>query len=218
MEKIVAVPTRVRIAAVLRKSILNGEVKAGQELSLTETAAKLGVSRTPVREAFQALAEEGLIELRMNRGAIVKPIDENYIIDHFETRALLEGEAVARAIRAGIDPAPLERMHRKILSMPLEERAGSYSDYNQAFHSAIWYASNSPRLTSFIEILWNGPSYSRGIANDDHRRLSLKEHGHIIDNIRQQNAEGGREAMKAHILRGLGNFLKGYRMGKSIIP
>lgn len=214
MEKIVVVPTRIRIAAVLRKSILNGELKAGEELSLTGTAEKLGVSRTPVREAFQTLSEEGLIELRMNRGAIVKPIDENYIIDHFETRALLEGEAVARAIRAGIDPAPLEQLQKRITAMPLQERAKLFSDYNQAFHSKIWYASNSPRLTSFIEILWNGPSYGRGVADDDHRRLSLAEHQRMIEMIRSRNTEGGREAMRAHILRGLENFLKSYRMGK----
>ena len=104
MKKITVVPTRVRIAAELRKSILNGEIKAGEELSLTGTAEKLAVSRTPVREAFQVLSEEGLIRLRMNRSAVVMQIDENYIIDHFETRALLEGEAVARAFVPGWIP------------------------------------------------------------------------------------------------------------------
>ena len=76
-----AMPVRVQITAILRKALFSGEYKSGDELSLTETAERLGVSRTPVREAFQTLEAEGLIELRMNRGAIVKTIDEKYITD-----------------------------------------------------------------------------------------------------------------------------------------
>ena len=74
MESMELLPARVRITAILKKALFSGEYKSGDELSLTDIAAKLGVSRTPVREAFQALEAEGLIELRMNKGAIVKPI------------------------------------------------------------------------------------------------------------------------------------------------
>ena len=56
METIQVLPIRVRVTSVLRKALLAGEYRPGEELSLTETAAKLGVSRTPVREAFQSLA------------------------------------------------------------------------------------------------------------------------------------------------------------------
>ena len=92
-----AMPVRVQITAILRKALFSGEYKSGDELSLTETAERLGVSRPPVREAFQTLEAEGLIELRMNRGAIVKTIDEKYITDHYEMRILLESEAAKRA-------------------------------------------------------------------------------------------------------------------------
>ena len=88
-----AMPTRVQVTAILKKALFSGEYKSGDELSLTEIAERLGVSRTPVREAFQTLESEGLIELRMNRGAIVKPIDEKYITDHYEMRILLETDA-----------------------------------------------------------------------------------------------------------------------------
>ena len=80
MESMELLPARVRITAILKKALFSGEYKSGDELSLTDIASKLGVSRTPVREAFQALEAEGLIELRMNKGAIVKPIDEKYIM------------------------------------------------------------------------------------------------------------------------------------------
>ena len=54
-----AMPVRVQITAILRKALFSGEYKSGDELSLTETAERLGVSRTPVREAFQTLEDEG---------------------------------------------------------------------------------------------------------------------------------------------------------------
>ena len=81
MEQFEVMPVRVRLTSVLKKAIYTGEIKSGQELSLTDIAAQTGVSRTPVREAFQALAAEGLITLRMNKGAIVNQIDAGFIKD-----------------------------------------------------------------------------------------------------------------------------------------
>ena len=66
MQTLKMVPTRVRVTSILKRAIYSGEYKSGQELSLTAIAEKLGISRTPVREAFQTLAAEGLITLRMS--------------------------------------------------------------------------------------------------------------------------------------------------------
>ena len=69
-------PARDRVAAALREAILSHQFAEGEELTLKDTAAQLGVSSTPIREAFQMLAREGLIELRPNRGAIVLGMNE----------------------------------------------------------------------------------------------------------------------------------------------
>lgn len=70
---------------------------------MTDLAAKFNVSLTPVRVAFQILEQEGLLKLRMNRGAIVKGIDAKFIQDHFDMRILLEREAAFRAAQRGMD-------------------------------------------------------------------------------------------------------------------
>ena len=93
METLELLPIRVRITSILRKAIYAGEYRSGDELSLTDVAAQLGVSRTPVREAFQELESEGLITLRMNKGAIVNTINRKFVRDIFEMRILLESEA-----------------------------------------------------------------------------------------------------------------------------
>ena len=64
-------PARERVASALRKAIMSQYFKKGEELSIDKVAAMLGVSATPVREAYQILSSEGLIKLRPNKGAIV---------------------------------------------------------------------------------------------------------------------------------------------------
>ena len=103
MESLKMMPARIRIASILKKAIYSGEYKSGDELSLTGVAEQLGISRTPVREAFQTLEAEGLITLRMNKGAIVNAIDRKFVRDNFEMRILLESEAAARAAQRGMD-------------------------------------------------------------------------------------------------------------------
>ena len=61
LEEFYTFPTRVKIASILRKAIFSGDIKAGEELSLTDISNKLNVSRTPVREAFQILESENLL-------------------------------------------------------------------------------------------------------------------------------------------------------------
>lgn len=216
MEQLELMPARIKIAAIVRKAILSGEFSAGEELSLTETAAKIGVSRTPVREAFQALAAEGLIELRMNKGAVVKPIDENFIKDHFAIRMLLEGEAVARAIQNGMDAGTLLTVQSTIPDGQHFAIDGAYELYNQKFHTTIWAGSKSQKLYHFCETLWNGPSFSRAVSDEEHRHKSIAEHREIITFVADKNAEAGRKAMAAHIERSMHNILNGFNMERTL--
>ncbi len=104
--KIKLLSAKEQVAAVLRKAILSRELVEGQEITLEGIAGMVGVSSMPVREAaFQILAADGLIKVRPNKGAVVLGINEQTIREHYEIRALLESEAVAKASR----PAPISR-------------------------------------------------------------------------------------------------------------
>ncbi|WP_052947577.1 GntR family transcriptional regulator [Aneurinibacillus tyrosinisolvens] len=72
MEPIIIQPAREKVAAILRKAIFLGELKPGEVLSQEEMASKLGISRMPVREAFQMLERDGLLVLQNRRGAVVR--------------------------------------------------------------------------------------------------------------------------------------------------
>ena len=82
---------RGRVFHTLREDILSGRFQVDEELKETAIAEELGVSRTPVREAFRQLELEGLIRIVPNKGAYVSGISESDVSDIFEIRSLLEG-------------------------------------------------------------------------------------------------------------------------------
>lgn len=211
MESFQNLPTRIRVASTLRKSILSGEISQGEELSLTDIASKLGISRTPVREAFQMLAAEGFITLRMNKGALVNGISEAFIVDHFEMRMLLEGEAVVRSMRCGMDISRLASRQKSIADRLEQITSEEYSQSNQEFHTTIWLSAGSPKLYSFLSGLWNGPSIGRDTNALSHRQLSVEEHLQILRCIDQHDEKQGRAIMEQHIRRSMNNLLFSYR-------
>ena len=82
-----------KVAAELRKAILSRQLQEGEAVTLESVANQLEVSVMPVREAFQILARDGLIKLQRNKGAVVLGINETYIREHYQLRAILESAA-----------------------------------------------------------------------------------------------------------------------------
>lgn len=211
METLEIMPVRFRITAILRKAIYSGEYKSGDELSLTDIAARLGVSRTPVREAFQELEGEGLITLRMNKGAIVNNIDRKFVRDIFEMRILLEAEAAKKAAENGMETEALLRrlndMRKHLDSLNVTD----YETLNQEIHQSIWRAADNHQLTAYLMALWNGPSVGRGQnAAVHHYHASTDEHIAILEAVRDRQPEAAEQAMRRHIGRSMENMLSHY--------
>ena len=211
MESMEMMPARIRIASILKKALFSGEYKSGDELSLTEIAEKLGVSRTPVREAFQQLESEGLIKLRMNKGAIVNPIDEKYIRDHYEMRMLLESEAAYRAAKNGLSNVDKLLAKLKKAKENMEQLSTpDYEDLNFEIHSAIWTAADNDRLYKFLSMLWNGPSVGFLNPKIDHYKKSTDEHIAILEAIKDGNSNEAKRMMEIHTERSMNNILKNF--------
>lgn len=211
MESLELMPARIRIASILKKAIYSGEYKSGEELSLTGIAQQLGVSRTPVREAFQTLASEGLITLRMNKGAIVNQIDEKFIRDNFEMRILLESEAAARAAANEMDISDLlTRLYHMRDNFDRSTKT-DYEELNQDIHMSIWTAADNQRMKTYLLELWNGPSTGHSVPEiSQHYKNSTFEHISILQAIRDRQPEAARRSMKQHIARSMENILKDY--------
>ena len=211
MNQLSLMPARIRIASELRKAIYAGEYKSGDELSLTDVATQLGISRTPVREAFQELESEGLITLRMNRGAIVNKIDRKFIRDIFEMRRLLESEAVVRAAKNGMETKELLERLYDLRDHISEVSRETYESLNQDIHTAIWKAADNHQLQKYLLEMWNGPSAAGSVKDIlEHYRNSTYEHIQILQFIRDSMADEARKAMELHISRSMANMLAIY--------
>ncbi|MGC6176541.1 GntR family transcriptional regulator [Lacrimispora sp. 38-1] len=216
INKVKLLPAREQVASVLRKAILSRELQEGQEITLEEIAGEVGVSVTPVREAFQILSSDGLIKLRPNKGAVVLGVNEKTIKDHYETRAVLEGEAAARASAVGVDLSEVETAYQ-ISERALEENNSSeYSRYNQLFHMGIWEAADNSKMKSLLSSMWNGLSMGHKVTEEDYAKISIYEHKRILDAIKAHDSERARKNMQQHIIRSMNNILTRFERYENI--
>ena len=208
-------PARERVAAALRKAILARDLKEGETLTLESTAEQLGVSVTPVREAFQILARDGFIALRPNKGAVVLGAQENLIRDHYELRAILESAACRLICERGADITGVIDAHESSLESVQEQDAREYGSYNQSFHFEIWTACGNERLRSTLADLWNGLSVGIDTNAIEYAQISFQEHGQILEALKARDAQTAQQAMYQHILRSMDSMLSHYNVPKS---
>ncbi|MCI9368639.1 MAG: GntR family transcriptional regulator [Oscillospiraceae bacterium] len=200
-------PARDRVAAGLREAILTRTIQPGEEMTLKDTAAKLGVSITPVREAFQILARDGLIELHPNRGAVVLGITEKRIRDHYETRAVLEREAAMAVCRRQADISPIRNAYLQAEIALKTHNVLQYSNYNQSFHMEIWNACGNDKIKEILSGLWNGLSMGHKVTQESYARISMDEHAGILQALESGDEAAAGARMNAHILRSMENVL-----------
>lgn len=198
-----------RIAAELRKSILENEYPAGSELRQEQLAERFSVSRMPVRQALQLLAEDGLVTLRKNRSAIVNIMTEQDIRDHFELRGLLEGQAAAFAAQRGTDFSYLKELTELELQASKEAAVSRWETYNYEFHNEIWRLANCKRLRQMIQQVWNAVSYVEKESPATRMERSIGEHQQIYQAIAAKDPELARIMMHRHIVNhNISNFFE----------
>ncbi|MEZ7933881.1 MAG: GntR family transcriptional regulator [Sulfurospirillum sp.] len=213
LKKVQMLPAREQVASILRSSILSGGISKGQSITLDSIGEQVGMSRTPVREAFQILANEGLLELRQNRCAIVKGISIEAIKDHYEMRILLETEALRRACQHMNDET-LKAIQTVNKQGQRAKEAGDTEAYNlanQAFHMTIWEAADSEKLKSFLSLLWNGLSMNHLVTAQEYAGISLADHNKIVEQLEKKDYEGACETMRQHIIYSMNSTLANYK-------
>lgn len=200
-----------KVAAELRKAILSRQMEEGEVLSLDSIAAQLNVSAMPVREAFQILARDGLIQLRKNKGAVVLGITETYIKEHYQLRAILESSAAALAAEPDVDISEIESVYEEAEEALAEGNLRQYTDLNRAFHSEIWTVAGNQKMKNMISELWNGLSMGSMVSEEDYAKVSIKEHGNILKAIQKHDKEAAQKTMYDHIMRSRDDMLTYYK-------
>ncbi len=130
---------REQIAASLRESIIKRELRPGQKLTEPELAARLGISRTPIREAFRQLESEGFLTVIPRRGAVVSTITAKEIEDFYELKSLLEGYAARMAVEKITDEdiEKLKKINQNLAELAEKEQLEGFFAKNDEFHSCF---------------------------------------------------------------------------------
>jgi DNA-binding GntR family transcriptional regulator len=195
-------------AAAIRARIMSGEIPIGAQLRQADLAARLGVSRTPVREALRQLQAVGLIEVLPRRGAVVRVPAPWEVREAYEVRAELEGLACLRA--AGeITPEQLDELRRTIDVLRDGHAAsdgapGATAAANDRFHALIHEIAGNARLTRTIRDV--NDAFPRNVSalvlldNPRLRANNIAQHERIVDALAADDAELAREEMRAHVV------------------
>lgn len=200
---------RERIADELRGEILRLDFPPGMELKQHKLAERFGVSRIPVREALLMLERDGLVMVKENRRTVVTKLTHDDVVDHYAVRALIEGEAAARAA-ARPPEAVSDVVAAGMKNVEAFEAGGraAFLSASEVFHRAVWVAGGGPYLQKIAAGLWSGRDYVP--AHPDQLRRACKEHEDIATAISVGDADAARVAMIAHIKQ-TGEELVAYR-------
>lgn len=201
-----------KVYHILKKRIIEEDLKPGEKILEVNIAEQLGVSRTPIREALRELAAEGFVKMIPNQRMVVSNVSIEDIKEVLQVRILLEGFAApiaAKKINKG-EIKKLEKIIEKMNISVSKDDAVAYSNLNGEFHNLILKVCGNKR---FIKICANlsGSDYRFRIRalrdNSERLKYSLKEHQEIVDALKKKDSEQAGSRSKKHIENVLKNIL-----------
>ncbi len=208
-------PLRDVVFNTLRQAILRGELKPGERLMEIQLANKLGVSRTPVREAIHKLSQEGLVLMIPRKGAEVADISEKDMLDVLEVRKALEQLAVRLACDK-ITAVQIAELREAGEAFEQSLDGGDVMEIAEAdvrFHDVIYRATDNQKLIQFLNNLSEQMyRYRVEYLKDDSvfPRL-VKEHDEIMDLVEKRDKENAAKVMCEHIDNQITSVLKQIR-------
>ncbi len=203
---------RGRVFHRLREDILSGKYKEGDELKEVAIGEELGVSRTPVREAFRQLELEGLIQIIPNKGAYVTGITEKDVKDIYMIRSLLEG-LCARWACEHITREQMEEMEENIYLSKFHAQKGhleQLAELDNRFHEILYEACNSKllehQLRDFHEYVLR--VRKKTLSNANRGPKSNQEHEQLMEAIKAGDADKAERLANMHIINAYENMVK----------
>ncbi len=204
MESDEYLPLRDVVFKTLRQAILKGDMEPGERLMEITLANKLGVSRTPIREAIRKLELEGLVHMVPRKGAIVASISEKDMKDVLEVRVTLEELAVKLAIQNMEEPDidQLRRAAKKFESAVIARDIVDIVEADVMFHDVIYNRTNNGRLIQIINNLREQMYRYRLEYVKDARTHSIliSEHQDIIKALEKRDVDEAKNAVRQHIV------------------
>lgn len=196
-------PLRDVVFNTLRQAILKGELAPGERLMEISLAERLGVSRTPIREAIRKLELEGLVLMIPRKGAEVAKISEKNLRDVLEVRRSLEELATELACqRMSEEEIVLLEVSQEAFRIAIASGdAMVIAETDEKYHDIIYFGTGNIRLIQMLNNLREQMYRYRleYIKDEDKRQVLLIEHEHILKAIKCRHVKEAKDAIREHI-------------------
>ena len=193
------------VAERLREQIFNRELEPGSHIDEQKLCADYGISRTPLREALKVLAVEGLVTMKVRRGAYVTEMSTEDVTQVYHLLALLEADAAGEVARSASDEqiASLRALHERLEKQAPQRRI--FFGTNEQFHMRLLAVAGNRWRTQIVGDLRKMMKLNRHHSLFKPSRIaeSLAEHRALMDALEARDAEAATRLMRAHYLNGL---------------
>jgi DNA-binding GntR family transcriptional regulator len=193
------------VAELLRQRIFARELEPGSWIDELRIAEALGISRTPMREALKVLAAEGLVTMKVRRGAYVTEVSEKDLRDVYHLLALLESDAASVVAQTASDDQlrQISKLHQE-----LEKAVGQrdrFFEINEAFHMLLLQIADNRWRDQMVADLRKVMKLNRhsSLFKEGRIEQSLAEHRDIVQALVSRQPELAAERMSAHFSHGL---------------
>ena len=196
-------PLRDVVFNTLRQAILKGELEPGERLMEIQLAERLGVSRTPIREAIRKLELEGLVLMIPRKGAEVAKISARSLRDVLEVRRALEEPAIELACQRMTeeDLGELQKAQDEFKKAIADGDAMRIAETDEHYHDVIYSGTQNAKLIQMLNNLREQMYRYRleYIKDADKRKILILEHERVLKAIRDRKVAEAKEAMREHI-------------------
>ena len=196
-------PLRDVVFNTLRQAILKGELEPGERLMEIQLSERLGVSRTPIREAIRKLELEGLVLMIPRKGAEVAKISETSLREVLEVRRSSEELAAELACqRIGErELLDLEEAEEAFAEAIINGEPMEIAESDEHYHDLIYQATGNSRLVQILNNLREQMYRYRleYIKDEDKRQILVVEHEHILQALKNHDIQDAKSAVRGHI-------------------
>jgi DNA-binding GntR family transcriptional regulator len=199
----------VEVAELLRQRIFNRELAPGSWIDELKIAEAYGISRTPLREALKVLAAEGLVTMKVRRGAYVTEVSERDLADVYHLLSLLESDAVGvvAATATALQIQELQALHQELENAALPENINTeaFFEINERFHLRLLEIANNRWRDQMVADLRKVMKLNRhnSLLKSGRIKESLNEHRAVMAAVSERNEALSIRKMQEHFKNGL---------------
>lgn len=185
----------------LKRLILDGDFRAGERIREADVTSRLGVSRTPVREAFRRLQSDGLLEFEAQRGVIVAELDRQEVAELYAMRQHMEGFAARCAAQHATESEIQALEYILEQTRVTDAEVHQFNQINWELHYAIYSAAHNRFLIRAFDALSTSMSLLQGAKYIPPGRPEVlyEEHRQIVEAIKTRDPDAADEAAQRHV-------------------